>query len=273
MKKFFSVLLLFLTVQVCIGQYGGFNDQALLAQGGNSGNALLTSLVHYYKMDSFTNNQIWDEVAALTLFEGVQNDFSSNNVGIINSCIASSGGGGLCILDTNNAPSDVWAAASGSQTYQMWIYLNASQISANTSWFSAANSTDGTIFTLQFSSSTGKFTWNYKDTTGAIIALAYSTAPSTLTWHQLVFGVDAANTQLFMYLDGNSKQTATFTNGPKQPTTTTHFTIFNIFPSQTGDPAGRGDEIAIWHGVVETSIQVSTLWNSSAGKPYSSFTH
>lgn len=274
MKKIISVFVLFVLLSLSAFAQYSFNDQPFLsAVASASGNGLLNSLVHYYKADGFTNNQAWDEVNALTLFEGVQNDFSSNNAGIINACIASTGGGGLCILDTNNAPADTSASTGGSQSFQMWVWLNASQVSATTTWIASANSTDGTIYSLTFSRSTGKFTWNYKDSTGANVALAYSISPTTQAWHQLVFGVDMGNSQLFMFQDGAGKQTATFTNGPKVPTVQSHFTIFNVFPNQTGDPAGRFDETAVYHGRALSGSDASTLYNSGAALPFSSFTH
>lgn len=241
--------------------------------GSPPGNGLLNNLVHYYQMDSFAGQQVTDVINALTLTEVAQNDCSLNAGGIINSCIACSGGGGLCSLTVAvGATADVMAAAAGSQTFQMWIYLAAAQISATTGWIAANNGTNGIIYALQFSSATGKFTWNYQDTTNANVALAYSVAPTTQAWHHLVFGVDMVNSQLFMYLDGGGKQTVAFANGPKVATVGTNFNMFNTNPNQTGDPAGRIDETGVWHGRVLSASDVTTLYNGGAGLPESSFT-
>lgn len=244
----------------------------------SGGLGLLATLSHYYKFDDggpiglTANPPLHDAVGSADIQNLAGTNDATNVVGLINQAVHFSGGTGTVYFGISNTTlSTLFASAATPLTIQVWVKLDAAQVSAVTG-FIGANSTvaNSSYYSLRFTNATGKFTWRYFDTTNAAVDLTYSVAPSTLAWHQIVIGVDVANGQTFMYLDGANKQTANIPNGPKAPGTTTTFIVFNELPV-IGDPAAAMDEIGIWNSLL-TQTQITALYNGGAGLPLSSFT-
>ncbi len=252
----------------------GSSNTITFTTSSSTGNHLLTSLTHYWSMETLAPNTP-DLVGTLNLVSvGGNQDFSVNAGGIINSCVNSNGASGFNSIgvDPTNA-TDIMASTGIPQTYQVWIWLGAAQISATTGFVSVTrNAANANYCSLRFVNATGKFTWRVFDSTNAAVDLVYSVAPSTQAWHHIVCGVDTTAGQTFMYLDGGGKQTAALANGPKPSGTQTGLIFFNEDPA-IGDPVARIDEVAMWNNRLLSATDVTNLYNGGAGLPFSSYTN
>jgi len=222
---------------------------------------LNTNLVAYWRMEE---NNLQLRIDAT----GNGNDLSYDQA------VAASGGG-VCANCTGSAGGTLSLSASGSGSFfgniqpgdsftvQAWLNFVAIPASGYHGVVSSWDSSTIAYFVWFQNPNPGKLYYTVSNAAGVQQTdRLIVTSPATATWHHLIFGYDATNTQTFFQWNNGARSTFSCT-GIYKSAGTSDFRLM-AYGGDNGPPNMTVDEVGWWRRVLTTD-EVTALYGGGSG--------
>ena len=232
--------------------------------GGGGGNALLTSLVAYLKLDEASGNALDAHSGGLHFTD---NSTVQATTGLLNGCRRFDGSAEYLSRASN--------PFNGLTAFSVSTWVQNTRANTNFILDTAIGSYDNAVgdgFALQFSgSSSGNKLRFRRSESYAHTDLAEDTGLAVNTWAHYVMTVSSAGA-MKLYKNGTQQAATGTVNAPLNNNSATHVGA-HVTGSTTPQSYWQGeiDETGFWQREL-TAAEVTTLYNGGTPFPYGSFT-
>lgn len=247
MKLLSVVLVLLCSTSIFADRRGMLISKKPITSGGGGGNGLLNNLIAVWECEAADNSDLPDATGAgLTL---TRHGATVQQLTHIQGSFSDKGGGGA-YWDSTSASLKM----ASSFTCSGWFYQQDAPVGSY-----AVTEYNGSIgWLIYFPSDTTMRMWT-KNTGDASPITADSTVTLTTAdgkWHFYVAGYDAANSRIFISVDGETLVTTSCPNGI--PASPANFTFSDLTGGTGGACPVYRDESALWNKVL-TQSDITTL--------------
>lgn len=240
------------------GTLAGQSAIVFTATGGQPATGLLLDLVSYWPMDEASGN---------ALDAHGSNDLTdTNSVGTAAGKINTARDFHTNQYFSHTDNDELSLGADQAFTAQAWVLLDskAARRGIVNKYGGGASSTVEQL--IEYGDDVDRFRFILGNgSTSATVLADNLGSPSTGTWYHLIWGYDPVADELFIRVNGGTKNTTSYSGGTQN---TAHpFEVGSLFTGGGSPMNGRIDEVAFWKRVLTDEEQLE-LYNDGDGFPY-----